>query len=78
MKLVQVELFTEFNEQPPIILIDDPPSELDQSTREYVFHYLSLTSAQAFVTSVSDVSKNLQDSANVFHVKRGIIEKVIY
>jgi len=78
MKLVQVELFAEFNEQPPVVLIDDPPSELDDLTRKFVLRYLEQTSAQVFVTSVNDVSKNLQSDANVFHVKRGLIQKVLY
>jgi DNA replication and repair protein RecF len=78
MKLVQVELFTAHNHEPPVILIDDPPSELDAVTRQFVFDYLENTSAQVFLTSVNDVSNNLQSSANVFHVKRGKIEKVIY
>ena len=78
MKLVQVELFADYNEQTPVILIDDPPSELDLITKQFVFSYLEKTDAQVFVTSVSDVSNNLQHSANVFHVKRGVVQKVVY
>lgn len=78
MKLVQVELFTDYNQQPPVILIDDPPSELDKFTRQFVFQYLENSTAQVFLTSVENVSNNLQDTANVFHVKRGTIEKVVY
>ncbi len=77
MKLIQVELFADYNDQPPIILIDDPPSELDDNTRKFVFGYLEKTSAQVFVTSVNDVSKNIQGTANVFHVKRGDVQKVL-
>ncbi len=77
MKLVQVELFAEYNKQSPIILIDDPPSELDQDTRALVFKYLEHSTAQVFVTSVNNVSDDLRDSANLFHVKRGKIEKVV-
>lgn len=78
LKLVQVDLFAEFNQQTPIILIDDPPSELDQFTRQFVFNYLQKTPAQVFITSVDDVSSSLQSNINMFHVKRGTIQKVVY
>ena len=71
-------MFAEYHGQPPVVLIDDPPSELDDSTRKFVFDYLERTPAQVFVTSINDVSINLHESAKVFHVERGIVQKVLY
>ncbi len=78
MRLAQVDMFTRFHQQPPIVLFDDLPSELDEQARRYVFRYLEERRVQVFLTSVDDVSKELQNACDLFHVKQGKIEKVLY
>ena len=78
MRLAQVDMFTRFHGQPPIVLFDDLPSELDEHARRYVFRYLEERQAQVFLTSVDNVSYEIQSECRLFHVKQGRIEKVLY
>ena len=77
MKLVQVDLYTTHHGQPPILLFDDMPSELDESAREFVFSYLQSTSVQVFLTGVDDISKSIHGVNKTFHVERGDIKNVV-
>ncbi len=78
MRLAQIEMYTEYHQQPPVVLFDDLPSELDERARKMVFRYLEERQAQVFLTSVEDVSKELHTVSHLFHVKQGEIEKVLY
>ncbi len=78
MRLAQVNIYTEFHQHPPVVLFDDLPSELDKDARQFVFNYLQETGVQVFLTSVSDVSKEIHNVSKRFHVKRGLIKKVLY
>ena len=78
MRLAQVDIYIEYHKQPPILLFDDLPSELDKEARKFVFDYLQETGVQVFLTSVDDVSKEIRTVTKKFHVERGEIEKVLY
>ncbi len=77
LKLVQVDLYTQHHSQPPILLFDDLPSELDIRARDFVFSYLQSSSVQVFLTGVENVPKSIQDVNKAFHVKQGEIQNVI-
>lgn len=78
MRLAQVEMYSEFHDHPPILLFDDLPSELDENARAFVFNFLSTSKIQVFLTSVEDVSKEIQSVNTKFHVEQGQIKKVLY
>ncbi len=78
MRLLQIEIYQENQKQAPVVLFDDLPSELDDSARLAIFNYLQKKNAQVFITSVDDVSANLQYDCELFHVEQGKVEKVIY
>lgn len=78
MRLAQVDIYTSHHEHPPVLLFDDLPSELDRDARKFVFDYLQETGVQVFLTSVDDVTKEIQSVSKRFHVERGKIEKVLY
>ena len=77
MRLAQLDMFTRFHRQSPIVLFDDLPSELDEHARRYVFRYLEERHAQVFLTSVGNVSNELQGDCRLFHVEQGRIKKVL-
>lgn len=77
MKLMQVEIYSEIHRHGPVVLFDDLPSELDSAARNAVYQYLEDKGSQVFITSVENVSENLDIVSQLFHVKRGTIEKVI-
>ena len=78
MRLVQVDIYTEYHNHPPVLLFDDLPSELDKEARKFVFDYLQETGVQVFLTSVDDVTNEIHQVSKRFHVERGQIEKVLY
>ncbi|OED39116.1 hypothetical protein AB833_16375 [Chromatiales bacterium (ex Bugula neritina AB1)] len=78
MKLVQIELFKSHRGQTPILLFDDPPSELDLQAQKFVFSFLKKSGVQVFLTSVDDVSEEIQNVSTRFHVERGVFKKVLY
>ena len=78
MKLVQVDLYTEFHRQAPILLFDDLPSELDSEARDFVFDYLHSCQVQVFLTGVEDLSKSIQSVNKMFHVNQGEIKNMVY
>ena len=77
MRMIQIEIFSEHHNHSPVVLFDDLPSELDKSARQKVFQYLYERNAQVFLTSVDDVSEDLQYVRDLFHAEQGKIEKVI-
>jgi len=78
MRLVQVDIYTEYHNHPPVLLFDDLPSELDKEARKFVFDYLQETGVQVLLTSVDDVTNEIHQVSKRFHVERGQIEKVLY
>lgn len=78
MRLAQVDVYMEHHKHPPILLFDDLPSELDENATKFVLNYLQETGVQVFLTSVEDVSNEIQSVSKRFHVKQGQIEKVLY
>ena len=78
MKLVQVDLYTEFHQQAPILLFDDLPSELDAAARDFVFDYLQTCQVQVFLTGVEELSNSIQSVNKMFHVNQGEIQNVVY
>lgn len=78
MKLAQVDIYREHHQHPPVVLFDDLPSELDENARQFVFEYLQQTKVQVFLTSVDDITNEIHNVSNKFHVERGHIKKMVY
>lgn len=78
MRLAQVDIYRDCHQHPPVVLFDDLPSELDKQARQFVFRYLQNTGVQVFMTTVDDVTNELQDVSIKFHVEQGQIKKVVY
>ncbi|HSP00311.1 MAG TPA: DNA replication and repair protein RecF, partial [Thioalkalivibrio sp.] len=58
---------------PPVVIIDDLPSELDSGHREWALGLLAGLKAQVFVTAIdaSQVSVQGWSKVKVFHVEHG-------
>ena len=64
---------------PPVLLIDDLASELDQHARERFFGAVSMTGCQAFVSTVDGalIPEPWRATAVMFHVEHGAVTRVI-
>lgn len=60
-------------EYPPVLLVDDPVSELDQTHLSTVMEWLQTTNRQVWVTATEMGPKK----AKMFHVERGEIHSVV-
>jgi len=77
LKMVQVDLYSNYHQQAPILLFDDLPSELDGMAQAFVFNYLQSCSVQVFLTGVENVSETIHGVNKVFHVEKGEISIVV-
>ena len=64
---------------PPVLLIDDLASELDEYARERFFTAVAMTGCQAFVSTVDValIPEPWRSSAAVFHVEQGAVNRVL-
>lgn len=75
-KIAELELLHETHGDPPILLLDDVSSELDESRNQYLFEYLASRELQCFITTTHQ--KHVQLTRERFdHVVRdGVISPV--
>jgi DNA replication and repair protein RecF len=78
LMLAQGEYYRHVKQDECIYLIDDLPSELDQSNRDKLFELLATIPGQMLITAtdVRYFPKNINMLGNVFHVKHGILQVV--
>lgn len=73
IKSSQVQLFYQKNKIPPIFILDDVASELDQNRLEALFAYLKTTEGQVFLTSTQPLAESYKmgTSGRSFMVEEG-------
>ena len=73
LKLAQGILFNQENQTPCIYLIDDLPSELDQSHMDLFLTQLLEQESQIFLTSIYSLSKKLLTPFKSVYIKNGTL-----
>lgn len=68
------QFLSAITEHPPVLLLDDPVSELDQSHLRAVIEWLQTQEKQVWVTATEPPPIN----AKMFHVEQGEIRSVVY
>ncbi len=76
-KLVEIDIFTEFNGTSPVLLLDDIFSELDLKKRNKLLKFISSRQIQSILTTtdLKNISKKYLDDSYIFEVKNGSIER---
>jgi DNA replication and repair protein RecF len=76
LKLAELEILAEALQEPPLLLLDDVASELDEARRSRLFETIASLSGQTFIT-VTDrhFLPNLTGRLD-YHVERGILKPV--
>ncbi len=77
LRMAQISLFNQLSRRPCILLIDDLPSELDESNRNRFLEGLENLKIQVFFTSITydDLENYAWQEMKVFHVKHGTIRE---
>lgn len=75
VKLAETQLLTEVAGEPPVVLLDDVMSELDDRRRAQIFEFLA-RDCQTFITctNLEALSPEIAERASVFTVRDGRIE----
>lgn len=60
-------------QEPPIVLIDDLPAELDRENRKAVIDRLVSIGAQSFVSGIEFDAHATERSGKMFHVEQGVV-----
>lgn len=71
MKLAEAQIITEFSGEPPIVLLDDVMSELDQERQDYLLNHLQ--GQQVFITCCSPETIDLMENGMRFRVENGVV-----
>ncbi|RKJ39363.1 DNA replication/repair protein RecF [Acutalibacter sp. 1XD8-33] len=71
MKLAEAKILTDFSGEPPIVLLDDVMSELDQERQDYLLNHLQ--GQQVFITCCSPETVSLMENGMRFRVEKGVI-----
>jgi len=76
-KLAQIEIMTKLAGEPPVLLLDDVLSELDESRQTHLMQSINNTQAIITCTGVEDVVRKVstKQSYNLFHIKNGIVRQ---
>ncbi len=76
MKLAEIDIFKEFKNENPILLLDDIFSELDNTKKNNIIKYIA-SDIQVVITTtdLKKVSKNSFKSMSIFKIKNGEIIK---
>ena len=79
LRLAQGQHLTEVTGKQCIYLIDDFASELDSQRRQLLAHYLQLTGAQVFVSSITEdqIADMHDEKGKMFFVEHGKIDQEI-
>lgn len=75
-KLAEIEIFKQYKDTYPILLLDDVFSELDDIKKNNIINYLS-DEVQVIITTteIKKINKNKFKSASIFKIKNGEIVK---
>lgn len=74
LKLAESTLLTELNGEPPVILLDDVMSELDNARRSYILNHLS--GKQVFITCCDEGYFRALKEGRIFQMKGGKLTHV--
>lgn len=76
LKLAEIELIKQETKEPPILLLDDVLSELDDYRQSHLLNTIK-SEVQTFVTttSIEGIEHETIREAKVFHVKQGCIQQ---
>ena len=69
LKLAEAAALAELSGEPPLVLLDDVMSELDQSRQDYLLNHLQ--GRQVFLTCCSPETVGLQETGARFRVEAG-------
>ena len=77
-KLAEIEIFNEYKETRPILLLDDVFSELDSDKKNKLLCYIEENDQTIITTTdLNNLDKNLIEKAKLIKVSNGNIEEVI-
>ena len=76
-KIAELELLHEAHGDPPLLLLDDVSSELDDTRNEYLFAYLSKRPGQCFITTTDARHVRIGGDRRDHRVASGVISPVI-
>lgn len=76
-KLSEIDIFNDFKQTKPILLLDDVFSELDNTRKNNLLTYIN-NNMQTIITTtdLSNLDKNLVETSNLIKIKNGQIEEV--
>lgn len=74
LKLAESALLTQLNGEPPVILLDDVMSELDNARRSYILNHL--TGKQVFITCCDEGYFRTLEEGRIFQMKGGMLTYV--
>lgn len=74
-KTAEMQLLSSEHQEPPVLLLDDVSSELDQERNEYLFDFLRLQENQCFITTTHPKHVLLASDRLDFRVEAGRIEQ---
>lgn len=74
LKLAESALLTDLNGEPPVILLDDVMSELDNARRSYILNHL--TGKQVFITCCDEGYFRSLEEGRIFQMKEGVLTHV--
>lgn len=78
LSLAQAQLYRDFSQLTPLLLVDDLPAELDEEQRDFLLALIEQQPLQAFLTTVQPGLIPVKHSLKrVFHVEQGQLMKVI-
>lgn len=73
LKLAEADILEERIGEPPLILLDDVMSELDESRQDYLLNHLH--KRQVFITCCSPETVNLMEKGRIFTVESGEVKQ---
>ena len=78
LKLVEIELYKENENNFPPLLLDDVMSELDEERETLLLQLIKEKKMQTFITSINllDLNRKYLDHADIFKVEKGLIQKI--
>ena len=78
MKLAEAKVLEDLRGYPPLVLLDDVLSELDEQRRDMVLNQ-TLKSGQTLITStdLDSFDQDFMSQSNVFTINQGVIQELI-
>jgi len=76
LKFAECRILEEMSGEPPVVLLDDVMSELDETRRKFLLGYLS--SNQVFITCCEREAVNAASGSRVFEMKAGRLDDSRY